>query len=158
MFDDIIKKDEKLEETKKHVYLMRMRRSYHGTEGLLFTEGFNCATMELPWYDNIKTFSCIPPGDYICVKRFSPGRQYFTYWLKNVINRSWILCHSGNWAGDTRKGLKSDVWGCILLGKKHAIWKNQRMVINSRITVNAFQDFMEWEPFTLHIMETFKGK
>lgn len=153
MFEDLIKKKE-LEKIKQ-VYLMRTRRSIHGTEGQLFTKGFNCATMELPWNNNIRTYSCIPAGDYLCVKRFSPGRQKFTYWLKNVKGRSWILCHSGNWAGDTRKGLRSDVLGCILLGKKHAIWKNQRMIINSRITVNAFQDFLNWEPFILHIMEAF---
>lgn len=154
MYNDLIK-EKKLEETNKHVYLMRVRRSIHGTEGILFTEGFQCATMELPWYENIRTFSCIPAGNYICVKRFSPGRQKYTYWIKNVKGRSWILIHVGNWAGDIKKGLRTDVYGCILLGKKHVEWKNQRMVANSRITVNAFQDYMEWETFTLHIMEHF---
>jgi hypothetical protein len=145
----------KEEEIKHNVYLWRIRRSDHGTEGILFTNGFSCATMELPWKNNKRTYSCIPAGEYICVKRFSPGFQKYTYWLKNVPDRSWILIHSGNWSGDIMKGLRSDVYGCILIGKKHAYLANQRAVINSRVTVMEFQMHMQWEPFKLIIKESF---
>jgi len=144
-----------LEKAENTVQLWRLRRSDHGTEGMLFTNGFSCMALELPWRENINRYSCIPAGTYNCVKRFSPSRQKNTYWLKNVPNRNWILIHSGNWAGDTKKGFRSDVYGCILLGKTHAIWKSQRLVTNSRITVREFENHMQWEPFTLTIKESF---
>lgn len=142
-------------EVERNVYLWRIRRSSHGTEGILFTSGFSCATIELPWNNNIPHYSCIPSGEYICMKRYSPSFRKYTYWLQDVPNRSWILIHSGNFAGDARKGLKTDVYGCILLGKKHAYLANQRAVVNSRIIVTEFQDHMKWKLFRLNIMEGF---
>jgi hypothetical protein len=131
-----------------------MKRSDHGTEGLLLTAGFNCCTLELPWRENQRSISCIPAGEYIVKIRQSP-RYGTIYHVKDVPNRSYILIHAGNWAGDTEKGLKTHVNGCILLGKKHGFLLEQRAVLNSRITVREFMNYMNLEDFKLRIMEAF---
>lgn len=138
----------------KNVWIWRLRRHDQGTEGLLLTYGFHCKTLELPWRDNQKSISCIPPGEYITVIRQSPkyGR---IYWVTKVPNRAWILKHSGNWAGDIALGYKSHTMGCILLGKKFGFLQDQRAVLNSRITVRKFMNHMSYEPFKLTIMEAF---
>ena len=139
----------------KNVWLWRMRKHDQGTEGLLFTDGFNSKSLELPWRGNQRNISCIPAGDYETIIRVSP-RFGTIYWVLKVEGRSYILIHSGNWAGDVELGYKTHVNGCILLGKKFGYLMGQRAVLNSRITVRAFMDHMDNQPFTLHIMEAFQ--
>ena len=136
------------------VNLCRMRRSDQGTEGMLFFGGFNCYTLELPWRDNQRSISCIPPGDYLTKTRQSP-RFGLTYHVTEVPGRSYILIHSGNWAGDTSKGYKTHVNGCILLGKSRGWLAGQVAVLNSRITVRRFMEHMAYDQFTLRILEAF---
>ena len=134
------------------VYLFRMRSHDEGTEGILVSNSFACKTLELPWRDNERSISCIPAGEYKTIIRVSPkyGR---CYWVTNVEGRSWILIHSGNWAGDVKKGFKTHVNGCILLGKKFGDLLGQRAVLNSRITVRAFMNYMRYQNFTLKILD-----
>ena len=140
----------------KDVFLVRTVTSDQGTEGFLtqLESGFFCRTLELPWRDNKRSISCIPAGEYIVKVRQSPkyGR---IYWVTNVPNRSWILIHSGNVAGDVEKGFRTHVQGCILLGKKHGMLYNQRAVLTSRPTVNSFMRTMDYEPFKLTIVGSF---
>ena len=138
----------------ENVWLWRMRRSDQGTEGLFFTDGFNCKSFELPWRDNKRNISCIPAGVYDTIIRQSP-RFGTIYWILKVENRTYILVHSGNWAGDIELGYKTHTNGCLILGKKMGYLMGQRAVLNSRITVRAFMDHMNNQPFTLHIMEAF---
>jgi len=69
-------------------------------------------TLELPWNNNQKSFSCIPEGKYEVSKIYSPkfGKCFL---LNNVPNRSAIEIHKGNYASLT--GV-SDTSGCILPG------------------------------------------
>jgi hypothetical protein len=85
--------------------------------------------------------------------RLSP-KFVFTYWVKGVKNRSFILIHSGNYAGDVSKGLKSHVNGCILLGQKFGILGEQRAILNSRVIVRKFINHMSSKPFVLEIERT----
>lgn len=139
----------------KKIWLIRNVTSDQGTEGFIITtEGFNCKTLELPWRNNKKSISCIPAGEYTVVLRESPkyGR---IYWVTNVQDRSWILIHSGNYAGDINKGFKTHVQGCILLGQNFGFLENQRAILNSRITLTKFMNFMNYENFKLHIIGSF---
>lgn len=138
----------------RDVYLWRMKRHDQGTEGLLFTEGFNCCSLELPWRDNQRNISCIPVDTYETTIRQSPHFGTI-YWVLKVPNRSYILIHSGNWAGDVDKGFKTHVNGCILLGKEMGFLEKQRAILNSRITIRKFMNYMNNENFKLHIMEAF---
>jgi hypothetical protein len=116
----------------KNVYLFRTSTSDEGTEGMLATDGFFCKTLELPWRENQRSISCIPSGIYTVKIRQSP-KYGEIYWVTGVPNRSWILIHSGNWAGDRAKGFKTHVNGCILLGKQHgdlSHMKNETFKLN----------------------------
>ena len=70
--------------------------------------GFRCVSLELPYINNQPFLSCVPEGLYWCAKRVShKNGQVFE--LENVINRSAIQCHPGNY---TRQ-----IEGCILPGE-----------------------------------------
>lgn len=130
----------------KQVNIYRLRRSNQGTEGLLVAGEFNCRTLELPWKENIQNISCIPAGKYNVEIRIS-NKYGRVYWIKNVKKRSFILLHSGNTTSHT--------YGCVLLGLKAGKLGGQVAVLNSRVAVRQFVEFMEYESFTLNIHETF---
>ena len=138
----------------EQVELFRLKRSDQGTEGLLVESDFNCRTLELPWRHNQQQISCIPPGEYKVEMRLS-NKYGRVYWVREVPNRTYILIHSGNYAGDKSKGFKSHVMGCILLGKKSGFLGGQVAILNSRIAVRAFMEHMNYEPFMLRIQEAF---
>lgn len=77
---------------------------------------FECKSLELPDLDNAQNISCIPKGDYFCVKRFSPkyGWHYLVKEMEggHVNGREWILIHFGNYYHNST--------GCILLGAAFA--------------------------------------
>lgn len=139
---------------KRSVFLYRLARGDHGTQGMLHYDEQRFHTLELPWRNNYKNMSCIPKGNYQCEVRVSP-RFGLVYWVKDVPNRNFILIHSGNWAGDTSKGFKSHVNGCILLGLQRGTLQGQLAVLNSRLAVTKFMREMENEPFVLKILENF---
>jgi len=132
--------------------IFRIRRSDHGTEGILVLDDFRCFTLELPWKLNARNISCIPAGDYDVTIRISPkyGR---IYWVMKVYNRTYILIHSGNWAGDKEKGLNTHTNGCILLGEKRGYLAGQRAVLLSRKAIRRFMDKLDGEDFKLTITE-----
>ena len=135
----------------KEVYLFRTVTSDQGTEGIFATDGFFCKTLELPWRNNQRSISCIPSGEYIVKIRQSP-KYGSVYWVTSVPNRSWILIHAGNVAGDVKKGFRTHVNGCILLGKKHGFLYNQRAVLTSRPTVRRFRSAMRDKTFKLIVV------
>ena len=71
---------------------------------------FECKTLELPYLNNKKNISCIPPGEYFVRKHDSPmfGKVFHVF---EVPGRSEILIHKGNYSS-------SDTEGCILVGKE----------------------------------------
>jgi ribosomal protein S14 len=136
------------------VDIFRVRRSDHGTEGILLSGVFYCMSMELPWRKNARNISCIPPGTYHVKIRYS--RKYRrVYWVTKVNGRTWILIHAGNWAGDVQKGLRTHTNGCILTGKYHGWLCGQRAVLLSRITLRRFMKHIPGRKFTLNIHEAF---
>jgi hypothetical protein len=138
----------------RYVHIFRTKRSHHGTEGILSTGSFTCFTIELPWKDNLPNISCIPPDAYLATPRRSP-KFGNVFHVTNVEGRSHILIHSGNFAGDVEKGLRTHVQGCILLGRYRGVLDNQKVVLSSRPTVRRFMNYMDSKEFTLHIHEAF---
>lgn len=134
----------------KQVLLRRLYQTDTGTEGYLMAEGFTCKTLELPWRDNARQRSCVPPGSYLCEMVSSPkfGRVYT---LRNTDPRTHVLIHAGNFAGDIDKGLKTHVQGCILLGKYYGTIDGQRAILLSRPTVRAFMTKLGGASFMLTI-------
>lgn len=141
--------------------LIRFETSEEGTFGHLY-EGDEslCFTAELPKFAgdpdrlNERQTDCIPAGIYQCEIIDSPkfGKVYE---VKKVPGRSAILIHAGNYAGDTSKGFKSNVLGCILLGQSFGIMSGQRAVGNSKAAIKAFMAEMDDEPFTLEVEEDY---
>jgi len=85
-----------------------LKRTYfpEGTQGVLeWNSTIVCYTIELPWLGNQKRISCIPEGEYILRKRFSPKFKWHLH-LMNVPGRDLILIHPANDA-------KKELLGCI---------------------------------------------
>ena len=98
--------------------IIRERESDHGAFGRLYLDdGWSCFTAELPWSWNERNYSCIPNGVYECdfMPRSASGKYRNVYHVKDVPFRGGILIHAGNFAGDRRKGYRTDSYGCILL-------------------------------------------
>jgi len=132
------------------IFLFRFKTSPQGTKGLWVADGFSCRALELPWKGNVPNLSCISEGTYICRPRYSKkyGRHYH---ITDVAGRSWILTHSGNFAGDTEQGFKSHTAGCVLIGKYFGKLNEQDAVLLSRTTLRRFITHMDWKPFELVI-------
>ena len=91
-----------------------LTRTYfpEGTQGVLEWNGtIVCYTIELHWLENQKRISCIPEGEYILQKRFSPKFKRHLH-LINVPGRDLILIHPANDA-------KRELLGCIAPVNKH---------------------------------------
>lgn len=74
---------------------------------LIYDRQLLCNTLELPWLGNVQNKSCIPLGEYACIKAQSP-KFGDVFYVKDVPRREGILIHPGNSIKDTR--------GCILPG------------------------------------------
>lgn len=86
-------------------------------------------TVELPWKDNQRNISCIPPGKYPGELRTSEKYGLHVH-IKEVPDRSYILIHPANFVRQLR--------GCIAPGKSHTDIDGDgyRDVISSRDTVS----------------------
>lgn len=133
------------------VQIRHVSETDEGTYGRLEGGGFSCWTLELPWRDNRQCVSRIPAGTYT-VQPHHSSRFGKCLHVLDVPDRSEILFHAGNWAGDVSLGYRSDSEGCILVGEDLGeIW-GQRAVMNSRRArtglLRAFP-----KPFQLEIVD-----
>lgn len=71
---------------------------------------FECRTLELPDKGNKKRISCIPEGEYECIKRKS-NKYGWHFHILDVPNRTVILIHNANFV--------RQLLGCIAVGLKH---------------------------------------
>ncbi|MCG8635430.1 MAG: DUF5675 family protein [Desulfobacterales bacterium] len=138
------------------IYLTRLCRSDQGTEGRLSIPAlnFSCPCLELPWRDNKPNISCIPPGTYPLAWRES--RRWKAFHIQNVPGRSFILIHSGNFAGDVAMGWKTHVHGCVLLGTKFGRLKGQRAILVSRPMVRRFNTVLRGRKARITIKEQWR--
>jgi hypothetical protein len=138
--------------TEPEVYIKRSAGDDQGTIGVLAIPHlqWRCFVNELPDRNNERCYSRILPGTYYC--RLVPSKKFGdVYLLLNVPERSAILMHAGTYAGDTRKGWRSNVLGCIEFGFRVALVNGQRGVLNSRSTRDCFQRLMDGRNFYLTI-------
>jgi hypothetical protein len=137
----------------EHVILQRLESTDEGTRGYLIHELFGCYTLEPPWRDNQRNKSCIPATNYRCYWHESPSKGW-CYRLVGVNNRTHILIHVGNWAGDSDKKYISNSDGCILLGTEEGQLQRQQGILRSRNALNAFHEHMQQKEFTLIIRDS----
>lgn len=137
------------------VTLRRQPSTDQGTFGVLTFGARTIHTVELPWRDNRRQRSCIPPGAYRCALVQSPrfGR---VYGVANVPDRTHILIHSANLAGDVDLGWTTQLHGCIAPAMRVGAMRNNkgRMQAAGLVSRPALDAFMAWaagRPFTLEI-------
>ncbi len=113
--------------------------------GVFNAPNFNVRTLERPWKNNKTGISCIPKGTYTVKWTLSPKLARYTYQVMDVPGRSGIRFHPGNYF--------FDVEGCILLGTGFTNLNDdgELDIINSKVTISAFENYMQKKPFTLVI-------
>lgn len=126
-----------------------------GTFGVLRFGSTSVRTLELPWRDNRRKMSCVPPGSYRCALTNSPkfGRVYM---LLDVPGRSHVLIHPANFAGDSSLGWTTQLEGCIAPCMRVGVMRNNAGAMQSAGLVSrpAWNLLMAWAkgaPFTLEI-------
>lgn len=138
MFKTIITDLEALKVEKVIVNRMRDHEN-KVTLGTLNYKGFKCFTLELPWLDNKRNESCIPPAKaYKCVKHNSPRHGYVIK-ITNVLDRTHILIHAGNFV--------RQIEGCVLVGDsiKFLDGDNIPDVTNSKTTMQKLMEILPKE-------------
>lgn len=136
-----------------NVVLQRGPSTDHGTFGVMTAGGQSWFTGELPWRDNTSDVSCIPAGVYRCAMSFSPRFRVQMYQVLEVVGRVGVRIHPANLMGDVTKGMKSQLHGCIALGKKLGYIDGQKAVLVSRPAMREFEAAMKGQPFTLEIRD-----
>lgn len=143
------------------INLQRLETGNAGTFGRLTTPtGKIYHTLELPWRDNERGLSCIPPGSYTARMAYSNhfGRKLYRLDDSQTAPRTAILIHAGNWAGDTKRGLRSDFLGCIGLGMKRGELAGQPAILNSSKAIELFYAELQGQPFLLNILPIHNGE
>lgn len=135
----------------KHFLQVRTKRGDDGTFGHLVHANFHLVSLELPWRDNLKDLSCIPVGIYNVVPDDTGKHQY--YRILDVPGRGNIEMHPANWAGDTTKGLLSDLRGCLAVGLRRGKLNNQECILDSNIAFERLKLYIGSEDFQLEIIE-----
>ena len=138
--------------------ILTLRRSAstdQGTFGVLAFGGQVMRSLELPWRDNRRQRSCIPPGSYRCSLMQSPrfGRVYGVH---EVPGRSAVLLHAANLAGDVDLGYTTQLQGCIAPCMRVGAMRNNagRMQAAGMVSKPALAQLHAWakgQPFTLEI-------
>lgn len=145
----------------KMAVLTRERFTDEGVFGTLTAGPLQLCTLELPWRDSDgdgigdPQKSCITPGTYELEWYNSPSKGW-CYLVKNVKQRSNILIHSANFAGDVDKGWQSQLLGCIALGLNEGVMPNdkgraQHVVTSSKAACQKFYDWGLTGPISLTI-------
>ena len=93
--------------------LARLRQNSFATYGEIIddTHAVICVTLELPWRNNERDRSCIPPRPqlaYVCERRWSNKHGKELWWITGVEDRDDCELHIGD--------LPCDTEGCVLLG------------------------------------------
>lgn len=140
----------------RQAVLLRFDSCEQGTFGaLLLDDAFLCYVAELPWKNNQQSTSCIPAGTYLCSLVDSPkfGR---VYQVQDVPDRTHILIHAGNYAGDKEADFKTDSYGCLLPGSSVGELNNQKAVTASRYTLKKLMDELNGEDFEIVIKDCYE--
>jgi hypothetical protein len=122
-------------------------RAWNGSNSLALFTG------ELPDRGNSSGLSRINAGKYRAIYTESPAFHFSTYEILNVPQRSGIRWHVANFFGDRLKGLRADVLGCTGLGEARGTLLGQAALLRSITAVRRFEEFMQYQPFDLEIID-----
>lgn len=139
----------------KTLQLYRAGSSDQGTPGVLVYQHKKvCFMLELPDRNNHANISRIPPGHYLVkyLARSASGHFTDVYHITHVLNRTGILQHPGNFAGDKLKGFKADSWGCQLPALHMGILNGQMAGLASRAALRRIHQITQRQHFYLEII------
>lgn len=137
------------------IRLIRACADDEGTVGVvILPSGESIRMMELPWRDNARSISCIPPGRYRVdyMERSGSGKYRDVYHLQDVPDRAGILIHAGNWAGNRDAGYRTHSWGCLLPALKIGRLSGQRAGLASRAALRKLHAATGRQSFTLEVI------
>lgn len=127
------------------VYLIREPLGVSNTEtlGIIIAKGKMFQCLELPWKDNQRNISCIPPGEYIVkfLPKSASGKYRNVWHIQDVENRGGVLIHTGNKSSHSR--------GCVLIGLTRGILSGVRAILSSRVALARFNSLMNKETFKI---------
>lgn len=136
--------------------LVRQPSTDQGTFSALSFGGNVIRSIELPWRDNMRQRSCIPVGTYLCELVNSPrfGR---VYGVRDVPQRSHVLIHAANLAGDIDMGWDTQLHGCIAPCERLGLMRNksglmQRAGLISKPALRRLMDWAAGRPFELEVV------
>lgn len=140
-------------------FLQRLEWGDQGTFGRLTAGPLLLYTGELPWRENASSVSCIPPepgGAPICytaMVTYSPRFGRGLYLLAPTSPRAAIRIHPSNLMGDSSKGFKCQLNGCIALGERLGWIDGQKAVLLSQPAVRRLEQYFEGRTFKLEIRD-----
>lgn len=104
------------------------------TLGVANYKDFRCFSLELPNKDNQINVSCIPYGLYDCEKYYSEKYGTTCFRVLNVVGRTAISGHYGNYT--------KDILGCLVFGDSIADINKDGTpdVTNSKVTLSKLID------------------
>ncbi|KUJ73914.1 hypothetical protein AVO42_00390 [Thiomicrospira sp. XS5] len=113
-----------------------------------------CYLMELPERDNLPNISRIPAGRYLVkyLARSGSGKYHDVYHITGVPDRSGILIHGGNFAGDTELNYRTDSWGCVLTARRIGAIGGQVAGLASRAALRKLHKFTNKQDFYLEVI------
>lgn len=135
--------------------LTRFESSDQGTFGRISVASLALFTGELPWRDNASSISCVPSGSYRAILTYSPRFGRALYLLDRVPNRSGIRIHPANFMGDSAKGWRCQLNGCIALGERLGWMDGQKSVMLSSPAVRRLGAACGGAAFRLNIREQY---
>ena len=128
------------------IKIKRIAINEYGTFGNLLVNDIPImVTLECLPLGNQKNISCIPAGFYQCEKITSETKGKCIS-IKNVLDRTGILIHSGNTLQDTE--------GCILVGFSYGELEGIPSILNSRNALKKLLNIVSSE-FVLHIVDCY---
>lgn len=139
----------------RRITLTRLESTDHGTFGTFvvpsdeYLEYFYSG--ELPWRENRTGISCIPVGLYKVDRVDWLKKNKKVFMVLNVKGRGGILIHSANYMGDSLKGFKTQLMGCIALGERLGQMEGQKALLLSSPAIRRFEALLNGEPFELEV-------
>lgn len=137
-------------------HLVRGKSSDTGTFGVFYDRNKPvCLMLELPDRGNAPNLSRIPASRYRVeyLERSASGRFKDCYLVLDVAARTWILIHSGNLAGDTKKGFMTNSYGCLLPATYIGNLHGQSAGLASRTALNSIHQATGRKSFWLTITQ-----
>lgn len=146
----------------KRLRLVRLPWTEEGTRGVLIFGGTYTYTLELPYLNNIKSYSSIPVGVYPGVVTFSPRMKKMYPLLLNTGSRTGVRVHPANFAGNEllkqngRQVYVSHLEGCIapcltFQRIKNPLGNAQLAGLNSQTAMRKLNEYLQGQKFELDI-------